>query len=828
MSKLKALLSFIENCPSEWSTCPIYKEGTTLPNGDAATGKVPHFEASKAGAKWSPSRSALCIEQNPDTFQAFGVFTGVKSAGLCIFDVDYNLGAIQKKWGKDLTGPKVTSNKKNAAKYLFIVPEEDRLHVRDISHTAADKEGYEVLWGRQGVLFGAYGGHAPTKTPPGEYKFEGDINQIPIAPTWLLERMREQYRKDNEDRPKKRLKDTRWSARTKEEKIVIAENCLSVIPPKGAYSEDYWWQVGAMINSELPGKEGLKVWEDWSKRDPEYSWDWSAEGLRTKGNPCEKKWNRNWKHTGNIRGFGSLIAEADEIDPTRSRFQRDDIASLVDEIEKQPQKVKFEYLNGEELIARGLDLEEEIEDPALLDQAKTVLAMEAGRSREGAVAIDRLIDAHLSYKRNAGGKPKDVADLDDTAFEYLIPGLLPKPWLLLIHADGGTGKSAMCQTLCKHISQGRNFNVHGGLIDIERGKCLWLNGDQSERITRRQFNLIGVDRGVDVVGEWDMAWYRKFCKIQGGGPGKKGRYDLIVIDSLDGCNDSNPYEENRREYALPLKRLARRNGQDFGACSIIVIHHNNRNGGFRGTSAIKAAVDETWNMQKVSNKELAEMAAPFNSRIVTVEKSRDDREGQKMLFSLLPDYTYTIGPVPDGKNTVKDSTPNQHMLDILKLMREERVPWSADLLTEHEHVGGLHKKRAIRYSLSKLLAQKLIAKCDPPESTSFKGRPPAFYIALGTNLKTFRKEPVSLTPDNKCVLTQTPSTGTDLIDKDELSKVHFVKSPGADSLEANTFDKSSFDKTPFVNKNASPGTEDSFDAPKHRHRDFAKDFLEAE
>ena len=195
---------------------------------------------------------------------------------------------------------------------------------------------------------------------------------------------------------------------------------------------------------------------------------------------------------------------------------------------------------------------------------------------------------------------------------------------------------------------------------------------------------------------------------------------------------------------------------------------------------------------------------------------------------MLPDYTYTIGPVPDGKNTVKDSTPNQHMLDILKLMREERVPWSTDLLTEHSLVGGIHKKRAIRYSLSKLLAQKLIAKCDPPENTSFKGRPPAFYIALGTNLKTFRKEPVSLTPDNKCVLTQTPSTGTDLIDKDELSKVHFVKSPGADSSEANTFDKSSFDKTRFVNKNASPGTEDSFDAPKHRHRDFAKDFLEAE
>ena len=123
-----------------------------------------------------------------------------------------------------------------------------------------------------------------------------------------------------------------------------------------------------------------------------------------------------------------------------------------------------------------------------------------------------------------------------------------------------------------------------------------------------------------------------------------------------------------------------------------------------------------------------------------------------------------------------------------------------------------------------MLAQKLIAKCDAPENISFKGRPPAFYMALGTNLKTFRKKAVSLTPDNKCVLTQTSSTGTDLIDKTELSKVPFVKSPGSDKVESNTFDKNSFDKTPIVNKNDSAGTEDSFDSSTHRHRENAKSF----
>jgi hypothetical protein len=251
-----------------------------------------------------------------------------------------------------------------------------------------------------------------------------------------------------------------------------------------------------------------------------------------------------------------------------------------------------------------------------------------------------------------------------------------------------------------------------------------------------------------------------------------------------------------------------------------VIHHNNRNGGFRGTSAIKAAVDETWNMRKVENKKLAEMGAPFNSRVITVEKSRDDREGQEMLFSLLPDYTYAIGPVPESKETVKDNTPNQHMLDILKIMRDERKPWSVAMLIDHEKVGGMHRKRAIRYGLTKLLSQKLISNCEAPEDASFKGRPPAFYIALGTGLPTFRKSKFSLESNNKCVKSLTPSTGMDLNDKEELSKVHFVKSPDG----ANTFDKATFDKTPIVKETPSTGKDIAFDAPEYRHRESAKKY----
>ena len=770
-----------------------------MPNGTEAGGKSPLGRA--AHDVVSPERTAQYIENAPETFAAVGVYSGSRSGGLVIFDVDANLGIIEEKWGKDLeTAPRITSPKKNRAKFLFVVPEKDQLQVADLSHAAAGGEGWEVLWGRQGLIYGAY-------KDGGEYQFHGNPNEIPFAPEWLLERMREQHRKLTQKDTSKKLRDTRYSHRSREEKIEIARSCLSVIEPRGANSEQFWWEIGAMIHSELPNKDGLKLWEEWSKRDNEYADDWKSGR-----NPCADRWENGF--SGGGLGFGSLIRQADLVDPDKTRFQRDGLARLVEEIEALPVKFKPDILSGPELVARGLELDETIENPAFLDQAKTQLANDAGRSREGAVAIDRLLDSHLAFERNKEFRPRPINELDDSSFDYLIPGLLPKPWLLLIHADGGTGKSAMCQTLCKHISRGISFDVHGGLVDVPKGRCLWLNGDQNERIVRRQFDLIGVTGGVDVVGEWDMSWYSRFKKLQG--PKDKPKYDLVVIDSLDGCNDSNPYEENRREYALPLKKLARRNGVDFGACTIIVIHHNNRNGNFRGTSAIRAAVDETWNMQKVEGKQLAELGLPANTRIVTVEKSRDDREGQEMAFALLSDCTYRVEAVPEKEEKING--PTKQMLGMLKEMRRTRTAWSVQDFVDHDLLGGVHMKRAIKYSFDKLEGQKLIGRCAAPADYKGKGRKPVFYEATGTNVPgkfTSRTRGGTVKPPVKKEIS---SPGTDLNNNPNCQNAEIVKTNDDGLLT-----KPELLTKPIVVKNPSPGTDLSSDADNRRHRVWGSD-----
>jgi archaellum biogenesis ATPase FlaH len=787
--------NFIPDIPLNWVTCPIYAQGVLLPKRNEASpdrvsdGKVPFGKAWKQAL--TVDDSALMIEREPDKFKAIGIFTGQKSDGLVIFDVDKNLGAIEKKWGKDLkNAPKVTSLRKNAAKFLFKVPEDLVGEVASISQTAAGHEGWEILWGGQGVVAGEYYKEGVGK---GEYTLEGSLYEVPDAPEWLLSRMKDQYKKNNKDVDVK-YTDNRWSKRSKEERVAIVSGCLSVIRYKGPNSEDYWWEIGAMINNELPGIEGLELWTEWSRRDPDYEHCWE-DGL----DPCAARWYATWRNDGARYNMSHLIELADEVDPERKRFKATGLDKLIEDVEAIPLRYKEEILDGEDLIQRytEIDNDPKNENPALHNQAVHKLAIEAKRGN--AAEIERLVDTHEMFQRTKGQKPLTPDELDDTPFEYLIPGLLPKPWTLLVHADGGTGKTAMCQTIGKHIGQGKAFNVYGGLVNVPVGKVLWLNGDQNERILRRQMKLIGCDKNVRVVTEWDMQWYSRFKKMQ-----NKYAYDLIIIDSLDGCNDSNPYEENRREYALPIKKLVRRNGQDFPACSIIIIHHNTKEGKFRGTSAIKNAVDETWNMRKLSLNDAAEMGLTANSRLVSVEKSREDREGLNMIFTLLPDYTYSITPAPERTEEVVVDTPNKHTLDILRFMRKENKPFCVKDLVEHDTLGGAHRKRAIIYSLNKLEDQKLIKEVDVPKDINKGGRPPKFYKAIGKELpKLFSSLPRDI-PREGVYKPNNVVIGTDLNNKEIGINPNFVKT----SEEENSLYKEGVYTKPIVNETSSTGTEE--------------------
>ncbi len=792
--------NFIPEIPLNWVTCPIYAQGVLLPKRNESSpdrvsdGKVPYGKAWKQSL--TANDSALMIEREPDKFKAIGIFTGQKSDGLVIFDVDKNLGAIEKKWGKDLkNAPKVTSLRKNAAKFLFKVPDDLVGEVASISQTAAGHEGWEVLWGGQGVIAGEYYKEGIGK---GAYKLKGDLFDVPAAPEWLLSRMKDQYKKNNQDVDTKYV-DNRWSKRTKEERVAIVKGCLSVIGYKGPNSEDYWWEIGAMINNELPGIEGLDLWREWSKKDPDYEhcWDGSED-------PCERRWYGTWRNDGARYNMAHLIELADEVDPERKRFKNTGLDKIIEDVNSIPLKLSPNILNGSSLVEQVDEAKEIYKNPAFLEQELRRISKESGCGLQDVI---RMSDSHNAFVRDGEGKPVTLSKLKTESIEYIIPGILAKPLTYLVHADGGTGKTALCQTVIKHILEEKPIDVYGEKVPVKRKKILWLNGDQNEAIIKNQFELMGInpdDPNLSIKNSFDLGWYSWFKDTQ-----NAEKYDLVVIDSLDGCSVSNPVDENRREFSKPLKEFVKNNGISdkkvgFEACCIVVIHHNTKTGSFRGSSSIRAAVDETWNMTRIPSAELLEKSLTANSRLINVEKSREGREGTKMIFVLKQDFTYEI------KHYIEDMlTDNPHekkKVDVLNFIRKSDKPVCVKDLIDDPIGLGLSssiRKRTLRYIFQLLEKNKLIQRVDIPVNVSSKGgRPAVYYVApvVGKTIVPYTKRGNSvLQPNNKVI-------SMDSIDKKNCQNPEIVK-----TYEEGSFDTKEVLPKQIVNETPSLGTKEGFD-----------------
>ena len=657
-----SLLDFTRSLPENWATAPIYKKGVALPKGGEACGKNPLGRAHHD--KMSPEATAMVIEREPEKFQAVGAFTGPRSEGLVILDVDANLGAVEAKWGKDLAAaPRITSPKKAAAKFLFTVPQELWTDVSDIS-LAASGEGWEVLWGRQGLLNGAY-------PSGGSYTLKGDLNAVPEAPGWLLEHMKQSFKAKNDKKFGKTLRDGRWSMRSIEERIALAQSCLSVIQPQGRGSEQLWWQIGAMLQSDLPGDEGLNLWREWSLQDSEYEDDW-ADG----NDPCRDRWDAGFKAQGGL-GFGSLIRLADHYDPERARFARDGCGSVVDEVEAKPVFYQRVSLSFEEVIQKARSYLE-LDNPAEMNFKLNSLALDAGYRDQ--FALEKLIVDQIQFESAKG--LMDVSELSelDGKREYLIPDVLPSPSVVLIYGAGGDGKSMTAWTLAKHIATGAPFVVRGKPVPVQRGPVLLLNGDQPLIQLKEQLQEIDypMDSNTKVITDWSLQRYAQFVKHM-----QEVKPKLVVIDSLIGCSGGRAFDENKSDFATPLYWLTRNNGVLFPATTILIIHHANKQGGFRGTSAIRDSVDSTWCLKKPTQEQVEREIVPGHSRIIEIEKSRSGRSGTSLLMRMEDDLSFSLSdftPEVDKTNTSPSSVQDR-VLQRLRVIHP-RTATKADMLAD--------------------------------------------------------------------------------------------------------------------------------------------------
>jgi hypothetical protein len=681
------LLNFVAQLPEGFAYAPIYVKGSKLQSGKVSKGKTPLEKSHHA--VMGPADVALQIQRRPEIFRAVGVFTGPRSKGLVILDVDRNLAKLKSKWCSSLQGaPVVTSTKANAAKYLFTVPEAlwGEVSGFGLSDTGA---GYEVLWGRQGLLYGAYPGSSDGKGPEGLYGFEGDLEAVPEAPAWLLAEMKDHAGKGPADGGFiKNRKALDFSDRAPEEVAEIVQSALRVIPGQGGGSRDHWIKVGMAIHSELPDDLGLTLWSAWSAEDPEFADDW------VDGNPCEDAW-KSFKR-GSV-SLGTLFWLADQQLPGRL-WLSEDLRKVVTELEvDRVQRFRSVGLSHEEIVKRATAAMQ-LANPSQVQHKLHEIAMEA--NYRDSAAVVRLLISDQEYRRGSqGGSLQEIFASEESPIEYLIPDLLPKPGTVLMHGRGGCGKTMAVMTLAKHIARGIPFSVQGQDVPVEQGTVLWLNADQNSRRIRKQFSeldFIGSDP-VEIRNKVSMLWYPWFIQQM-----EKHRPKFVVWDSVTACMRGCAFDQNKAEYAEPLYWYSAENGESFPATTIVFIHHANKEGGFRGSTALEDAVDESWAIRRPEKAELERVGT--SARLITITKSREGNEGKQLVLRQQADLTFELKDLP--ADTTGEEGPASIVDRVLQRLRTRGLPMTRKELNADPVVGG--SVEGIRKALERLEDRGLV------------------------------------------------------------------------------------------------------------------------
>ena len=666
-------------------------------SGREATGKNPLESAFQR--KFSPADVAFELGRN-DKLGAVGLFTGIRGNGIVILDCDRNLSALKKKWGETLKGaPCITSTKKNAAKYVFFIPEDLWGEVQGHGLSEATGGCYELLWGRQGLIFGAYPGGKVSEE--GTYGFEGDLDKIPVAPDWLIAEMKAAKAGEGEGLIKNR-KGLDLSDRTEDEVAQIIQECLSVITHQGAGSREHWINVGMAIHSELPNDLGLTLWSAWSAEDAEYADEWAGDN-----NPCQSPWH-SFKQ-GRI-GLGTLIWLADQEDPKRLRFQESSRAIIENAEARKVQEIRTSTLPFAEVIKQAKAILK-LENPAEMNYKLNSLALQAGYRDQ--VALEKLIVDQIQYEGATGlMEVQDLMKMEGKR-DYLIPDVLPTPSVVLVYGAGGDGKSMCAWALAKHIATGTPFIVKGKHLPVRQGPVLLLNGDQPLIQLKEQLEEVDfpINDNTHVQTDWSLQRYAQFVSLM-----DRVKPRLVVIDSLIGCSGGRAFDENKSDFATPLYWLTRNNGVLFPATTILLIHHANKTGGFRGTSAIRDAVDETWALKMPSEKQLETVGR--QSRIINVEKSRSGRSGTSLIMRMEDDLSFSVSDYTPEVDQ-EDSSPAGiidrvlHRLRVVHPGERTRIDLNADPL-----VGG--KVAAIRKALQRLEKRGLIEARHSPQGNVYK------------------------------------------------------------------------------------------------------------
>jgi hypothetical protein len=214
--------------------------------------------------------------------------------------------------------------------------------------------------------------------------------------------------------------------------------------------------------------------------------------------------------------------------------------------------------------------------------------------------------------------------------EWIIAGKIPRGSTIALIADGGIGKSRLSYDLAYAIASGQPWNG----FRTTQGKVLIIQTDEPDvdfSDSLRDANYDRFERGlVQVETEWQFSQIPQLTRWV-----EQEQPLLVIIDSFTAANRASELDEKDTNYGSCIYDL--RNVANTYGCTFLILHHTNKLGESRGTTAIPDNVSEVWYLRYPKSED----NLPQDRRIWSIEKSRSRCSG-KFAIGFDPDECVVV------------------------------------------------------------------------------------------------------------------------------------------------------------------------------------------
>ena len=262
--------------------------------------------------------------------------------------------------------------------------------------------------------------------------------------------------------------------------------------------------------------------------------------------------------------------------------------------------------------------------------------------------------------------------------EWIIEGVLEEGALLSLYGDSGIGKTFMAMHMADCIGTGKNWYGHKS----HKNKVLYIDNENGDALMHRLSRIINSDGDADICYSISPG----FILNDGGLLLLESlilaiQAKVVVLDPLmyftDG--DENSIEDMRPQF-MGLNQLAKRVG-----CAFALVHHENRSGTYRGTSALKDA------STLMLHLEVDDTPTEFRHTL----KFTPEKQRQTMLSKFTIVWDTRDNELVTGLLDKMAESPTQAIVKAVLVLKEENEVWPGkDELVKAKNLHGLTRNQA--------------------------------------------------------------------------------------------------------------------------------------